>query len=651
MKRKKKLILILSTIFLLALIIRIIHFLLIKNSPLFLNPILDAKQYDDWAGEILDKDWLSRSFDFMSPAYPYFLSVIYFIFGHSIPAVAMMQFLIGSVNCSLIYILVKKVFSISGFESHNKFQKFILSGKSIDFIGIVAAAISVCYGISIFYEGLLLKVALINFCNLMLLLLLIQGLEKKSAKHYFFAGLFLGLSAYLRPNILLFVPFMLLWFILSSIPFRIKHLVSFTAWLFFGYLIIFIPFAIRNYTINNEIVLTSGHGGINFYFGNNPESRGIYEAQYFYIPDTKYEHEGFVIEASRRTGQKLTTMQASRYWYGQSFDFIISHPLQWSGLLIKKFFIFWNAYEVPLNGLEYNMCKDYFPLLKAPFINFGIIAPFALLGMILLFNKNEKINLLLFYTFMYLLGAVVYYNSSEYRFPVVLALFIFASYAVCWIVIKVKQKNTGRLAFAMVGLIPFVILVNNRIFKIDDNSNNGTLYNNIGTIYASAGDYDNAIGHYEKAVNAYPEGIEFRDNLAHALLLNGMPDKAIDEYNKTLEIMKPHLSDAELNNTGTTMSQSSLPYVFFISKIRLKLGEIYIQTKQFEKAKENFIELLKFDPASVYALNDLGIVYFNMHDYDAAKTYFEKALKIKPGFIPALNNLEKINKQIINKQK
>ena len=357
-----------------------------------------------------------------------------------------------------------------------------------------------------------------------------------------------------------------------------------------------------------------------------------------------FEHAGFVIEASKRMGRKLTTIEASDYWYGQSFNFIKNNPLQWVGLLAKKFFIFWNAYELPINGLEYNICKNYFPLLKAPLINFGIIAPLALLGMILLFNKNEKLNLLLLYTFMYLLGAIIYYNSSEYRFPVVISLFIFAAFTIWWIVNKLIKQEILPVVYATIGLFPLVLLVNNNLFKVDDQSNNGTIYNNIGTLFVCAGDYNNAIRHYKQAVIAYPEGLEFRDNLAHALYNSGMKYMAIDEYNKTIALIRTHISDDEINITTTSESKQS--YSYYSSKIRFKLGEIYMQTNQFEKARDQFIAFLKHDSISIYAMNNLGIIYANLHDYQIAASWFERALKIKPDFSPALQNFEQIKQQM-----
>lgn len=116
---KKKLYILMLGIFLFALLIRLVHLLLIKNNPLFLNLLLDAKEYDSWAKDILEKDWLSKSHDFMSPAYPYFLSLIYLIFGHNITIAALIQFIIGSINCVLIFLITHKIFDYSKYDNND----------------------------------------------------------------------------------------------------------------------------------------------------------------------------------------------------------------------------------------------------------------------------------------------------------------------------------------------------------------------------------------------------------------------------------------------------------------------------------------------------------------------------------------------------
>lgn len=615
---KKKLYLLMLGIFLLAFLIRIVHLLLIKNNPLFLNLLLDAKEYDEWAKDILENDWLSRSHDFMSPAYPYFLSLIYLIFGHSIIIAALIQIVLGSINCVLIFLITLKIFNYSELNSSSVTPLH----KNAVLIGTVAAVMAALYGISIFYEAMLLKVVLINFLNLLMILMLLYGIEKISFKYFLFAGMFLGLSLFLRPNIYLFVPFVLfwLWTLREQINFKrvIYYFIAFCA----GFVIISSFFWARNYSINHELVLTSGHGGMNLYVGNNPYD--LYRPWDF-SPDTRYEHIAFVNEARRLTGKNLTTMEASKFWYDQSLKFMREQPLKEMSLLIKKFFIFWNAYEVPLNGQEFQSCKNYYPLLRFPFLTFGFIAPLAFLGIILLINKNKKVNLLLFYFLAYMAANVMFLIYSESRFPVVPVFFICASFSILWIITQVKEKNYVKFIIAAVSLAALFYLVNNKYYNIENHGIKAAQYNNFGVIYANGQQYNNAIKEFKKAIIADPVSAEFRNNLANTYLSTGLTDSAIIEYKKALQI-KPDMYD-----------------------IHLKLAQIYSDEKKYENALDEFDEVLHVDSASLEGINGVGIVFAKMKKYKTAEFWFKKALSIDPAYIPAQQNCKLIEKLISQK--
>ena len=72
---------------------------------------------------------------------------------------------------------------------------------------------SIC-GTFIFFEGEILAVALEVFLNLLLLRQLIIATNKQTPSYWITAGLFAGLAALTRPNILLFIALFIVWFVL-----------------------------------------------------------------------------------------------------------------------------------------------------------------------------------------------------------------------------------------------------------------------------------------------------------------------------------------------------------------------------------------------------------------------------------------------------
>ena len=88
----------------------------------------------------------------MSPGYPYFLAVIFAVFGKSILIVRFIQIVINSVNIILIYQVAKNIHS----------QK----------AGYVAAALAAVFSSFIFYSGaILLEVIQVFILTLLLVIL------------------------------------------------------------------------------------------------------------------------------------------------------------------------------------------------------------------------------------------------------------------------------------------------------------------------------------------------------------------------------------------------------------------------------------------------------------------------------------------------
>ena len=74
--------------------------------------VMDEATYDKWAGQILERGLLTDSRLFwQAPFYPYFLALVYKIFGHNYFMPRLIQFLIGALSCVLVYLLGKKVFN------------------------------------------------------------------------------------------------------------------------------------------------------------------------------------------------------------------------------------------------------------------------------------------------------------------------------------------------------------------------------------------------------------------------------------------------------------------------------------------------------------------------------------------------------------
>jgi tetratricopeptide (TPR) repeat protein len=578
-------------IFTTALVIRFVYFYEIKDDFFFQTPYMDARYYDNWASEIVKSgDWLSseRGIFVMSPGYSYFLAVIYTLFGRNISLVAAIQLLIGSISCVLVFLIARKVAMPSlNSDEIDKNE----NNKWVDAPAVISALLSAAYGLSLFYEAILVKAALINFVNLFMLYLLILGSEKNKWIYFLSAGLCLGYSAHLRPNILLFVPFLIaLHFAnikkrkgaslgaLSALHFWKRQIFTITTFLL-GIMIFLVAGGLRNYIVGRQFVMTTAHGGMNFYTGNNPQSIGPYFGLPFADPNPEDEIKGFHAEAERRAGHVLTNDEADKIWYQESWDFVSKQPVKWLVLVTRKILIFLNNYEDSIN-LDYEVFrKESNSILSLPLITYGIVLPLGLWGIIVCGWKNYTTRLLTLYFMSYFLATVAFFVVSEYRYPVVPVLTIFAGQSL-WFFIN--TKNVKRYVIKTIGImfILFSLWLANK-----------DIYNDWFGLHT-----------YHKTIlsNAY-------SSMGTMYAENNHPDKAMEFYNKAINF-KPQPGPL------------------------IKIGALYANHGMLSEAKEAFEKVVRLypqDPESAEAYVSLGLMSLNEKKTRIAEYYFQQAYKLQ----------------------
>lgn len=619
------------TIFFIALTIRVVYFAQIKGEFFFETSILDAQYYDDWANGIVTKgDWLSRNQGLfvVSPGYTYFLAIIYKIFGRHVSLIALTQIFLGSLSCVLVFLIASKV---SLYRPEASFlrrsscdsPKFFKQEDTQEIIdensskgnktipAIISGLLAATYSMSIFYEGVLLKSTLIVFMNLLMLYCLLIGIERNNRVYIMLAGLCLGLSVHLRPNILGFIVFLFVFLYVkgnrnnasdveedSSVPYgartsqrsfiykiaeslssraRIKVILhNFTPFII-GVLIILVPMGLRNYFIANQFVLTTAHGGMNLYTGNNPSSVGPYWPLPFAEPNIRGEIEGFFAEAQRRTGHALTLQEADKFWYEEAWKFINERPKKWLMLVWRKALIFLNNYETPINLDFYAFRQVHKSIVSFPLVTYGVVVPLGLWGMIVSGLKNNASKLLTLYITFYFFVSAVFFVVSEYRYPVAPAFAIFAGQGIYWSFEKIKNRRYFSIALGVIFLVSISWLVNKDIYK----------------------DWFHLDSYKERILaNSY-------FSMGAVYEANNIPDKAKTFYLKAIAIQP--------------MAQAG-PFI--------KLGNLYARQGLLEEAKRMFESAINVDPNSAEAYIGLGGVYLNQKNYQEAELFFQKAVLV-----------------------
>ncbi|MFQ5411139.1 MAG: ArnT family glycosyltransferase, partial [Phycisphaerae bacterium] len=236
--------LILAVVFRVAVIIRVVYVLQMRDNPHFTNPILDGEVHDNWARAILAGERFFDGAYFKAPLYPWLLAFVYKIFGPGYLVPRLVQSVMGAASCCLLFLVGREAF-----------------GR---IVGAVAGLAAATFWVMVYFDGELLLEPLSIFLNLLAMWLILRAARSDGIGGWLLSGLVLGLSAITRPNVLVFMPLVALWILFVH---RKRFMTGLTRAAFFGAacLVPILPITIRNYVVGDDFVLIASQGGPNFY--------------------------------------------------------------------------------------------------------------------------------------------------------------------------------------------------------------------------------------------------------------------------------------------------------------------------------------------------------------------------------------------------
>ena len=185
---------------------------------------------------------------------------------------------------------------------------------------------------------------------------------------------------------------------------------------------------------------------------------------------------------------------------------------------------------------------------------------------------------------------------------------------------------------------------------------NGEFFQNRGIALACIGDLDNALLDFKKAADISPLNIFSLTKVAEISLLLNKFHSARDYFSKALRIdpqnneIKIGLANT-LNQLGVedinsqrlasaisqlTIAQKLAPYEWQIS---YNLGNAYLRSENFEKAKIAYQNATEKNENSAEAHCNLGITLERLGEFSSAINSYEKAIALKPEFSDAKFNL------------
>jgi 4-amino-4-deoxy-L-arabinose transferase-like glycosyltransferase len=324
------------------------------------------------------------------PVYSLFLSLVYFLFGReNLLAVRIVQALISSCTCLVVYLLARRLFTATAAR-----------------ISLAACAI---YPFFIYYSGAVLTETLYIFVLSLVMLCLSRG-------RFAWAGFLFGLGILCRAELIVFFFLALAgMFVVMRKREALRRAVVMAA-ITGG---ILLPWTLRNYLVFHEFVPLTTMSGYTFYEGNSPHNTTGGPGGALPFPDTRGMGE----------------IEKDRFLRQEAIREIRENPRRMIPLMASKFKRLWN---VRLNTDNPAYASRLTVL--ASMISFTPLLILFVIGLVLSWKRRGE----LVYLYLLILHTtainLAFVSSLRYRLPLEPFMIIVGSYAVA----VVADRAGGR---------------------------------------------------------------------------------------------------------------------------------------------------------------------------------------------------------------
>lgn len=553
-------------VFCIALALRLIYLFENSSSPLFTWPVLDEQSLDSQGLEIAAGGMIASGSEcFRAPLYPIFIGAVYSISPeHRFFLVRLAQHILGAMTCLLILLIATEAF-----------------GRRT---GLIAGFLAASYGPLIFFEGTILTESLFIFLNALCVACLLLGASRTRKSLLLAGGLALGLSAITRPNIMPFVPAVLLWAVLLPSPNGWKHRIVRPCLIIIPVFAIIGIVAVRNYRATGDFVLISSQGGANFFIGNNagadgmpPPTRMVYGTPGRYRDAVEATSTSVVAGMAEKP---VTPSDVSSTCYKATMEHILKNKVAWFALMARKLVLFWNNFEIR-NVKDFYFWKQESFVLSALPVTFGAIAVFGLFGAIVTLRRPTHAAALIdLYVLAFMGGLVLFFICARLRLPVLVGLIPLAAAGIGATIDAVSSRSVRRIAAYSLILIGFGAFT---------------------------------------CVDWY--GIR-SFNYAQEHWLLGKRHYDLGNFDKAMESF-----------------QSSIKYDSGFTGNYFFMGNCHWQNENYDKARTCYETVLQKDPSNPQALNALGAYAEIKGHPEQARELYARAIGSAPGYSKPRTNL------------
>ncbi len=494
--------------------------------PLWTLPEVDARIFHESAQRIAAGDLLlGHDVLRLSPGYFYFLGGIYSWFGDGPLAFRLLQSVLGLLTIALTW----------------ETASILFGRRSALVVGIAIAL----YEPLAFYENLQLGETLAATLLSIVVWLCVNHAQRPEGlklQHVAVVGGSFGLLCNLRPNALLLVLPLAIYAWLQSVRLPFARRVGVVVLLFASAALTMMPIAARNYAATSELTFTGHLAGLNLFVGNAPGATGSFvaPAEVRRAQGPEGQFAAFRAVAEREEGRSLTPKQVDSYWMRRTVACVIEDPGAWLSLMFKKTRLFFNGRDLS-DVYDYHLLREYSPWLGLPAIQFHGLAPFALLGVLVLLTREQRAaRFVSWIALTYAASIIVVFVSGRFRLPLVPVLFLGAGAVVHEVqgALRTRHARAWPLALALALTVYWTWPA-----KLKDKRAAESWFT-LGQGFHRLRQFAEAEHAYRQALSDLPKHAPSRHNLAVLYETTGAHEAALEQWRSLLKSAAPGSPDA-----------------------------------------------------------------------------------------------------------
>lgn len=629
-----------------ALGVRLLFLWQYLHSPLFDVYRIDHLYYRTWGLDIAAGDWWGgrKTFE-QGPLYAYFLGVLYTLFGARDGLVIAVQLALGTITPALVFATARRLFG---------------SGQAL-----VAGLLAALFGPVLLYEGLLMKSFLAPLLTVAALYAAVRHRETGRLR-WLAAGAAVGLMVLKREiHLLLLAPLAAALRRADARGRSWRRAVLPLAILLGSFLLVILPFTLRNLALTGEFVPTTTVGGEVFYLSFGPFADGFYRNPPFVRSSVYLEHQDFRDMAGLLSEKMLTRKESSDFWYRKGLENIRRDPWGALRLTAAKARILCNDFEVP-DTEDFRQARGWLPVLR--FLpTFGWIFGLGVVGFVSCLARRGSALLPPLFAAAFVVEVLATHNLARYRLGLVPVLIVLAAHGLARIAADAAAPGgTHRLRAAAGGLCALVLSgLSFAPVRYWNPAMDAQVLQDQRRGVLEAARVRDTIPALRAALQAQPGDVPLRRELALALEGTGKIPEALAEYRETVR-RDPALVDGwwRLANIYQTHGRplEALPCMERVVQLQPRdarshkaLGILYSQLAtdpdrgdralSVDPAVRHLREAMRLAPTDPVAPYLLGKLHFLIGARDEAREELFAAVILDPDFTDAWYLLDRLSEQ------